>query len=122
MRCARNRDAAVFQRMSQDLKNATVEFWSLVEEEHALVRQRDLAGSRYRPTSDQGDTGDGVVRGPERSRGERAGAGGPDAGNRVDGGALKRFVESEWPGSTGRLRRATRSFERKSRAMEKYGS
>ena len=93
VRAARNRDAAVFQRLSQDLEDATVEFGYLVEEEHALMRQRDLAWSWHRAASDQGDVGDRVVGSPERPSGEQAGTGRQDAGYRVNGGAFERLVK-----------------------------
>ena len=40
---ARNRDLAVFQRLTQRVQHARIEFRQLIQKQHALVRQGDFA-------------------------------------------------------------------------------
>jgi guanylate kinase len=44
-RRARDRDARSLERLAQRLQRATREFWQLVGEEDAAVRERDFARS-----------------------------------------------------------------------------
>ena len=45
-RGARNGDASRLERLAQHLEDVAAEFRQLVEEEYAVVRERDLAGAR----------------------------------------------------------------------------
>ena len=67
-RGAGNRDAPVLQRLAQHLEHPAIELRHLVEEQHAVVRERDLAGARNRAAADQGDVRDRVMRRAERPR------------------------------------------------------
>ena len=51
---ARNTDAAGFHGLSQRFQRATRELRQLVEEQHAVMRQRRLAGPRAQAAADQG--------------------------------------------------------------------
>ena len=53
LRRARNRDAAGLQRLAQHLEHVPVEFREFVEEQHAEVRERDLARLRRVAAADQ---------------------------------------------------------------------
>ncbi|MCY1286997.1 hypothetical protein D9M70_359800 [compost metagenome] len=83
-------DLAALQRFAQDLQDLAVELGELVEEEHALVSQGDLAGLRSAATANQRRARGTVVRvakgplgpGPQRCV----------AGHRVDGRHFQRFV------------------------------
>ena len=61
-RRARDGDHARFQRFAQDFERAPVPFGQLVEEQHAVVRERDLARPRFGATADQRNRAGGVVR------------------------------------------------------------
>src|SRR5438874_10740546 len=52
----------IFERLAQDFENAPVEFRQLVEEEHAVVRERNFAGARYGPAADESGVAYRVVR------------------------------------------------------------
>ena len=44
---------AVFERLAQDFERAAVELRQLVEEQHAVVGEADLAGPRHAAAADQ---------------------------------------------------------------------
>ena len=50
---AGDRHRAVFERLAQRLERPTVELRHLVEEQHAVVREADLAGPRERAAADE---------------------------------------------------------------------
>lgn len=77
-----NDDLAAFQRLAQDLQDLALELRQFVEEQHALVRQGDLARLRAAAAADQGRRGGGVVRLAERSL--RPVPEGDVAGHRMD--------------------------------------
>jgi len=54
-RRARDGDAPRLERLAQHLEHVAAEFRQLVEEEHALVRKRDLAGPRRRAAAHERD-------------------------------------------------------------------
>jgi len=60
-------DVAGFQWLAQHFQNVAVELRQFVEEQHAVVRQRDFAGPRLGAATDQRDRTGRVVRCPERS-------------------------------------------------------
>ena len=55
-------DDLVLQRLAQHLQHVLAELGQLVQEEHAAVRQADLARPRPVPAAHQPGVGDGVVR------------------------------------------------------------
>ncbi len=55
----------VFQRLTQYFQDRAVKFQKLVQEEHAIVGQRNFTGPRHGAASDQPGATDGVVRGSE---------------------------------------------------------
>ena len=57
------------KRLAHDFENVAGEFGQFVEEEHAVVGQRDFARARDHAAADQSGVGDGVVR---RTKGARA--------------------------------------------------
>ena len=57
---------AVFERLAQHFQRPPVEFRQLVEEQHAVVGEADLAGPWHAAAADQGRVGDGVMRRAER--------------------------------------------------------
>ena len=71
-------DDLVLQRLAQHLQHARAELGQLVQEEHAAVRQADLARARPVPAADQAGVADGVVRRAE----------GAVADQRVVGGSM----------------------------------
>jgi hypothetical protein len=50
---ARDRDAAGFQRLAQDFEHAALELGQFVEEQHAVMGQRDFAGAWIAAAADQ---------------------------------------------------------------------
>ena len=70
-------------------------FGQLVEEEQAVVGQRDLAGARHDAAADEAGVGDGVVRRAEGPLRDQAGAGIEHAGDGVNLGGFERFLEGE---------------------------
>ena len=61
-RARRDRHRAVFQRLAQHFQRAAIELGQLVEKQHAVVRQADLAGRGRRAAADQAGVADRVVR------------------------------------------------------------
>jgi hypothetical protein len=58
----RNGDAPRFERLAQHFQDLAAVLRELVEEQHAVMRERDLAGPRRRAPAHQRDGGAGVVR------------------------------------------------------------
>ena len=61
----------VFEGLTEYFQDRTVKFQKLIQEEHAIVGQRNFTGSRNRTASDQPGTTDGVVRGSEGAVGQK---------------------------------------------------
>ena len=67
------RDLAVFHRLAQRIQHPRIELRQLVEKQHALMRQRDFAGSCAHAAAGQRRHAGGMMRAAERPpRGERA--------------------------------------------------
>ena len=66
-RGARDADAAFLERLAQHFERTPAELGHLVEEQHAVVREADLAGPRNLPAADERDVRDRVVRRAERA-------------------------------------------------------
>ncbi len=73
-RRARDRDPAFLQRLPQHLEDPAIELRHFVEEQHAVVRERNLAGAREAAAADQRDVRNRVMRRPERPVGQQADA------------------------------------------------
>ena len=61
--------AALLHGLAQHLEHRALEFRQLVEEEHPVVRQADLARLGVGAAAHEGHVADGVVRGPEGAHG-----------------------------------------------------
>ena len=88
-------DLAVLERLAQHLEHVAAELGQLVEEEHAVVRQRHLAGPRDGAAADQAGVGDGVVRRAERPGRDERPVRARSAADRVDPRRLERLVERQ---------------------------
>ena len=70
---ARHRDLAVLQRLAQRIQHARIELRQFVEKQHALMRQRNLAGLGAHAAAGQRGHAGGMMRRAERPpRGQRA--------------------------------------------------
>ena len=70
---ARHRDLAVLQRLAQRIQHPRIELRQFVEEQHALMRQRDFAGLGAHAAAGQRRHAGGMMRAAERPpRGQRA--------------------------------------------------
>ena len=70
---ARDRDLAALERLAQRVERLRLEFGHLVEEEHAVMGERDLARPRAQAAADQRRHAGGMMRRAERAAvGERA--------------------------------------------------
>src|SRR6185436_5471902 len=94
-RGARDRDHAALERLAQRLQHRAVELRQLVEEQHAEMRQADLAGPRARSTSDDGAGRRAVVRRAERPATVVAWVESAVT-DRGDGRHVERLVRREW--------------------------
>ena len=88
-------DAGVLERLPQGLQDALGELGQLVEEQHAVMGEADLAGMRNAAAADEAGLGRGVVRAAERPRGEQALLRRQQAGDAPDRGDLDGFLERE---------------------------
>jgi hypothetical protein len=69
----RDDDPAVLERLTQSFDGVTTELGELVEEEHAVVGEADLARTHIRaPATQQPDGRDRMVRRAEGTRAEQA--------------------------------------------------
>jgi len=70
---ARDCDLAVLQRLAQRIQYARIELRQFIKEQHALMRQRDLAGPGAHAAAGERRHAGGMMGSAERpSRGERA--------------------------------------------------
>src|SRR6185295_9666660 len=56
-------DSSILERLAQPLDRGARELGELIEEQHAVVGERDLAGARRRAAADQRGRRDRVMRG-----------------------------------------------------------
>jgi uncharacterized protein (UPF0335 family) len=89
-RRARDRDVAGFERLAQHFQHVAAEFRQLVEEQHAVVGQRNLARTRHPAAADQGHARAGVVRTAEGPAAPALDRKAP--GQRLDRRRLQRFL------------------------------
>src|SRR5208283_1334518 len=64
---ARDRDLPRLERLAQGVERLRLELGQLVQEQHAVVRERNLAGPRLRAAADERRHGGGVVRRAKRT-------------------------------------------------------
>ena len=89
-------ERAIFQRLAEHFENVARKLREFVEEEHAVVRQADFAGTRHAgAAADQAGVGDGVVRRAERALVQQSGARPERAGDAVDFGGFDGLFEGE---------------------------
>ena len=84
-------DRPVFERLPQHFQPVLPELRHLVQEEHAAVRQADLARPRPLPAADQAGVRDGVVRRAEGAVADQRDVAGQHAGDGVDAGDVQRL-------------------------------
>ena len=89
--CPCHGDDAVLQGLTESLQHVPVKFRQLVQKQHAVVGQRDLAGPHQRPAAGQRGGGGGVVRGAEGPLGQQRVAGVRQSRHGPDAGGLQRF-------------------------------
>jgi hypothetical protein len=92
---ASDRHASLFKRLTQHLEGASIELGHLVEEQHAVVRQRDLTRPRNGAATNERHIRDRVMRRAKRPLTEKADARWQCASHGMDRRALQRFVERE---------------------------
>ena len=88
---AGDRHRAVFERLAQHFERLAVELGQLVEEEHAVVGERDLARRGRRAAADQAGVADRVMRRAERADGQQRLARLQAADRTVDARGFDRF-------------------------------
>ena len=88
-------DAAILERLPQSLDRVATELGELVEEQHAVMCERYLAGPKVRcASSEQAGGRDGMVRRPERTRPQHASSG-QEPGDRMQLGRLERLFPGQ---------------------------
>jgi hypothetical protein len=85
----------VFERLAHDFEDVAGEFGEFIEEEQAVVGERDFTGTWDGSAADEAGIGDGVMRGAEWTLSDEAGSGVEDAGDGVDLGGFESFIEGE---------------------------
>ena len=115
-------DDPVLQRLAQHLQAMLPELRHLVQEEHAAVRQADLAGPRPLPAADQPGVRDGVVRRAEGPVADQRDVAGQHAGDGVDARDVQRLGGGHArAGSRGASARAASCRSRADRTLRRYG-
>ena len=89
---ARDRDRAVLERLAQALHRRPRKFRQLVQKQHAVMRQRDLARARNAAAARQPRGGYGVVRRAERPRPHKPRAARQRARHRINFRDLERLL------------------------------
>jgi hypothetical protein len=84
---------AILQRLAQDLQGMAAALGPFIQEEHAVMGQRHLAGHRHVTTADQPCTRDGVMAGATRAGGDQRRAVAGEPGDAVDAGAVEGIGE-----------------------------
>ncbi len=111
---ARNHGGTRFDGLTQRIQNGAREFRQLVQEEHAQMREADLAGFDFQPAADERGHRGRMMRAPEWAR-ARNRAVLELAGETVDHGNFERLAriqrrqQSRQPARQHRLARARRS-------------
>ncbi len=84
----------LLERLAEDLEDMALELGQLIQEQDPVVRQRHLPRHGQLAAADQPHIRDGVVRGPERARGDEGGAPTGEAGDAMDAGGLQGFCQA----------------------------
>jgi hypothetical protein len=83
----------ILEWLSQDLQDMAAALGKFIQEEYAMVGQRDLARHRHVPLTDQSRSRDGLVGGAKRASRHQRGAGAGEAGDAVDARRLNGLGE-----------------------------
>jgi hypothetical protein len=81
----------LLERLAQDLENMAAELGQFIQEEHAVVGQRHLAGHRHLTPADQPHVRDGAAGGAERAWGDQRRTVARAAGDAVEARGLEGF-------------------------------
>jgi hypothetical protein len=87
--------ATVFQWLTHDLEHVARKLWQFVQEQDAIVRQRDLARTRNGSAANESSVGNRVVRRAKRAHADQSSAGIEHAGNTVNLGGLEGLFKGE---------------------------
>ena len=82
---------ARLERLSQDLEHMALALGPLSQEQDAVVCKGHLRRQGQLAAADQTPSGDGVVGGPERARGDDSGAPDGTAGDALDAQGIEGF-------------------------------
>ena len=85
-------DSAILQRLAQHLQRVAGKLRQLIQKQHTVVGQTDLAGAGYRPAAHDGRGADAVVRAAERPLPDKPGAAPQKPRHRVDRACFQRFL------------------------------
>ena len=85
----------VFERLAKNFERPATEFRHLVEKQHPVVRQADLAGARDRAAAGERDVRHRVVRRAKRPCAQQPRPRREQPGNGVNGGDVERLVERQ---------------------------
>lgn len=83
-KCAADGHRAIFQRLAEDFQRLTIELRQLVQEQHAMMTERDFARRGNGTAADQACVTDGVVRRTEGPRGDKRLTGRQQADSTID--------------------------------------
>jgi hypothetical protein len=86
----------ILKRLVQHLEDMAAELEKFIQEEHAMVRQRDIARHRHVTPTDQAHILDRLVRGATRAGRHHRRAVVRQAGDAVDAGGLEGFGQGHW--------------------------
>jgi len=89
-----DRDELVFDGLAHHFQDARPELGQLIQEEHAAVCQRDLAGMGPVPAAHQASMADGVVRGAEGTVADERYIGRELVSHGVDARHIQRFFDA----------------------------
>jgi hypothetical protein len=81
----------LLERLAQDRQDMAAELGQFIQEEHAVVGQRDLARHRHVTPTDPPRVRDGMVGGAARAGGDQSRAVAREAGDAVDTRGLNRL-------------------------------
>jgi hypothetical protein len=95
----------LLERLAQDLEDLAAELGEFIQEEHAMVCQRDLAWQRHVAPADQPDVGNGMMGRATRARRDPRRAVAGAAGDAIDARGLQglgqRSSPAGWWGAAG---------------------
>ena len=83
------------ERLPKHFEHVPAELRHLVEKQHAVMREADLAGPRVLPAADERHVRDRVVRRAKRTLRDEAVSGRQQSGDRVNRRDLERLVEDQ---------------------------